>query len=166
MNEPTALVSNVAAARTARPGLHVVFRVGDVEYAAAAADVVQMESFSGATPVPGAPPWVLGLMQVRTKVVPVIDLRRRFGLPGAAPSADDDLDARVVVVARGERIVALRVDRGREVLDLAAEQILPVPPAMAAENGGYLAGIARAGDRLVLILDLDGVLGQETSHAH
>ncbi len=73
--------------------LHVVFRVGEVEYAVPAADVVQMESFSGATPVPGARPYVAGLVQIRGKVVPVIDARLRFGLP----SGERTLDTRVVV---------------------------------------------------------------------
>jgi purine-binding chemotaxis protein CheW len=146
-------------------GLHVIFALGDTEYALPAVTVVQMETFTGATAVPGTPPWVLGLMQVRNRVLPVIDLRHRFGLP-AATVTEGDLDPRVVVVARGDRVVALRVDRAREVLALPAGAVMPVPPALSSTSTGFVAGVARAGERLVLVLDLDSVLGQETLHGH
>lgn len=61
--------------------LHVVFKVDGAEYVLPAADVLQMESFTGATPVPGAAPHVAGLVQVRGRVIPVVDARLRFGLP-------------------------------------------------------------------------------------
>jgi purine-binding chemotaxis protein CheW len=61
--------------------LHVVFKVAGAEYAIPASEVLQMESYTGATPVPGAPAHVAGLMQVRGRVVPVVDARARFGLP-------------------------------------------------------------------------------------
>jgi purine-binding chemotaxis protein CheW len=142
--------------------LHVVFRVGTAEYALAANHVVQMESFTGATPVPGAPPWVMGLMQVRGRVVPVIDLRARFGV--AAPGGDDD-QARVVVVARGQRVVGLRVDRAREVLVVSAAAIQPVPPALESSTG-FVGGIARVGERLLLIIDLDRILHEDPADGH
>lgn len=162
MNEPAALIP-ASATSTSAAGLYVVFAVGETEYAVAAADVVQMETFSAATMVPGTPPWVLGLMQVRTRVLPVVDLRRRFGLPPAAP-ADGDLDARVVVVKHRDRTVALRVDRAREVLHLPAGAVMPAPPVLTTSAAAFIGGIARAGERLVLVLDLDAVLGQETLH--
>ena len=83
--------------------LHVVFRVGDADYAVPASDVVQMESFTGATRVPGTAPHVAGLIQIRGRVVPVVDVRVRFGLP----PAERTLDSRVVVVRDGAREVAL-----------------------------------------------------------
>jgi len=60
--------------------LHVAFRVGTAEYVVPAATVLHLESFETATHVPGAPAYVAGLVQVRGRVVPVVDLRRRFGL--------------------------------------------------------------------------------------
>ena len=88
--------------------LHVIFQVAGTHYAVAARDVIQLESFGGATPVPGAPPWVQGLVQIRGNVVPVVDLRRRFGLPVEPPT----LDSRVIVVRSDHRVVGLLADVG------------------------------------------------------
>ena len=96
--------------------LHVLFKVADAEYAIPASEVLHMESFDGATRVPGAPAYVAGLMQVRRRVIPVVDLRLRFGLPAVTPT----LDSRVVVVQAGERAVGLLADSAREVKNIAA----------------------------------------------
>jgi purine-binding chemotaxis protein CheW len=82
--------------------LHVLFQVADASYVLAAADVLHMDAFTGATPVPGSPPYVAGLVQVRGRVVPVVDLRARFG----AQPRDATPESRVVVVQQGQRVVA------------------------------------------------------------
>ena len=68
--------------------LHVTFRVGTADYALPAAAVLHLESFVSATHVPGAPPYVAGLVQVRGRLVPVVDLRKRFGLGPIEHSID------------------------------------------------------------------------------
>ena len=75
--------------------LFVVFKVGSVDYALAADEVLQMESYAGATTVPGARSFIKGIIQLRGRVVPVIDLRARFGLAPMEPT----LESRVVVGA-------------------------------------------------------------------
>jgi purine-binding chemotaxis protein CheW len=137
--------------------LHVLFQVGDAEYVLAAADVVQMESFSGATRVPGAAPHVAGLVQVRGRVVPVVDARARFGLPHADPT----LDTRVVVVRDGAREVGLLVDRAREVLHLDPKQFQPPPPVVAESSRGFVRSVAQAEKRLLMLIDLGKVIGHE-----
>jgi len=141
--------------------LHVVFKVGGSEYAMAAADILQMESFAGATPVPGAAAHVAGIVQVRGKVVPVVDLRLRFGLPHAEPT----LDSRLVVGQDGARPVALLVDSAREIVKLAPEQIEAPPSAVAEEAQGFVKGVARVGPRLLLLIDFHRVIGEEQLHA-
>ena len=142
--------------------LHVVFRVAGAEYVLAAADVVQMESYTGATPVPGGPVYLAGIVQVRGKIVPVVDLRARFGLPAAAPT----LDTRIVVGRIGGRSVGLLVDSAREVLNLAPEQLSP-PPAMIAEQAaGYVKAVAQVGARLVMLIDFQKVIGEEQLNEH
>lgn len=137
--------------------LHVVFKVGGSEYALPAADVLQMESFTGATPVPGARPFVAGVMQVRGRIVPVVDLRARFGLPPAAPT----LDSRVVVAMHGERAVALLVDAAREVVKLEEAQIRPPPEIVAHEAHGLVKAVAQVGARIVMLLDFAKAIGEE-----
>ena len=137
--------------------LHVLFRVGGAEYAISALDVVQMESFQGATRVPGTAPHVAGLMQVRGRVVPVVDLRARFGLPPAEPT----LDTRVVVVRQGAREVALVVDRAREVVQIPPELFHPPPPVIAEQTAGFVQSVAQTDQRLVLRMDFEKVIGGE-----
>jgi purine-binding chemotaxis protein CheW len=94
--------------------LSLVCEVGAGRYSLPAKAVLELETYAGATPVPGAPPWVAGLAQVRSRVVPAIDLRARFGLP-AAPRT---LDTRIVLVAHGDRTIGLVVDRARDMVHL------------------------------------------------
>ena len=137
--------------------LHVVFKVAGSEYALPAADVLQMESFTGATPVPGTQPWVTGIMQVRGRIVPVLDVRKRFGLP----AVEHTLDTRVVVATHGARAVALLVDAAREVLKLEDAQIKPPPEIVAREAHGLVKAVAQVGSRLVMMLDFAKLIGEE-----
>ncbi len=140
--------------------LHVVFKVAGAEYAIPASEVLQMDSFTGATPVPGAPPHVAGLVQVRGRVVPVVDARARFGLP----PAERTQDSRVVVGQLGARTVALLVDSSREVVKLSAEQLQPPPPMVVEQSQGFVKAVAQLGQRLVMIIDFPRVVGEEKNH--
>ena len=140
--------------------LYVLFRVGDSEYVLPASDVVQMETFEGATRVPGAAPHVIGLVQLRGRVVPVIDLRLRFGLPATPPT----LDSRVVVVERGGRSVGLLTDAAREVIHLDEAALQAPPEILTAKGDGFVQSVARAGERLVMLIDFQKVVGEEPSH--
>jgi purine-binding chemotaxis protein CheW len=139
--------------------LHVVFVVAEVEYALPVASVLQMESFTGATPVPGSPDYVLGIVTVRGRVLPVVDLRRRFGLPGISPTPD----TRVIVTELPGRVVALCVDRAREVINLDPTEQKPAPGLVSERSAGLLHGMYAVGKRLLLLLDLPRVLSE---HAH
>lgn len=137
--------------------LHVMFQVGGTEYVVPAADVMQMESFSGATEVPGAPPHVAGVVQLRGEVLPVLDVRARFGL---APQ-DRSPDARIIVVQRQERRVALLVDRAREVIDLRAEEFREPPELVSAQAAGFVRSIAQREHRVLMLVDLEKVIGRD-----
>jgi len=136
--------------------LHVVFAVGEAEYVVAASDVLEMESFTGATRVPGTPPYVAGLVQVRGKVIPVVDLRRRFGLP----DVERGLGARIVVVQRGDRRVGLLTDSAREVVSLEATQFSEPPDVLRERAAGYVDAVAQAGKRLFMRLDFSKVIAR------
>jgi purine-binding chemotaxis protein CheW len=140
--------------------LHVVFKVAGAEYAIPASEVLQMESFTGATPVPGAPAHVAGLVQVRGRVVPVVDARARFGLP----PVERTLDSRVVVGQLGSRTVGLLVDSAREVLKLEPDQLQPPPQLVAEQAQGFVKAVARVGSRLVMLIDFPRVIGEEKVH--
>jgi purine-binding chemotaxis protein CheW len=137
--------------------LHVVFKVGGSEYALPASDVLQMESYAGATLVPGSKPWVSGIIQVRGRIVPVLDVRSRFGMP----PHDRTPDSRVVVAMHDDRAVALLVDNAREVLKLEADQLKPPPQMVAQEAKGLVKAVAQVGSRLVMLLDLKKLMDEE-----
>ena len=137
--------------------LHVVFRVADTEYVVAAHDVLHMESFTSATKVPGTQAHVIGLMQIRQRVVPIIDLRARFGLP-AAPTT---IDSRVVVIQSAERAIGLLVDSAREVIELAADAFSAPPDVISQRAHGFVSALGRANERLVMLIDLPKIIGEE-----
>jgi purine-binding chemotaxis protein CheW len=138
-------------------GLHVVFKVGDGDYVLPASDIVQMESFTTATQIPGAPPHVAGLVQIRGRVIPVIDLRARFGLPDAPRT----LDSRVIVVQNGQRHVGLLADSAREVVRIGEDQFHAPPDVIATQSEGFVRSIAQAGNRIVMRVDFEKIIGHD-----
>lgn len=137
--------------------LHVTFRVGTAEYVIPAAQVLHLESYEAATHVPGAPSYVAGLVQVRGRVVPVVDLRKRFGLP----PTDHALAHRVVVVQLGTRVAGLLVDSAREVIELDEATFRDAPELVKRGSSGFVLGVVSVRDRLFLIVDVSRLIGQE-----
>ena len=140
--------------------LYVVFKVAEAEYALAASDVLLMETFQGATRVPGTQRHVIGLVQIRGQVIPVVDLRARFGLPAIATT----IDSRVVVVLHEGRSIGLLVDSAREVLKLSPDQFEPPPEVVREQSGGVVSSVVQAGPRLVMLIDFGKVIGEENLH--
>ena len=142
--------------------LHVAFKVGNAEYVVAASQVLHLESFTEATHIPGAPAFVAGLVQVRGKLVPVVDLRTRFGL---AP-AERTLDNRVIVVSVGSRLAGLLVDSARDMLRLDESTFQPPPDLVEAQAAGFVKAITTiAPSRLLLVVDVPRLIGEDVAHA-
>lgn len=156
MNAPMTTTAPARESKHEEPRLYVVFKVGGVSYALPADEVLQMESYSGATTVPGARGFVKGVIQLRGRVVPVVDLRARFGLP----PAELTLESRVVVAEKNGRCVALLADSAREVMRIAPAQHAP-PPRLVGDTG-FVRSIVQLEDRTILVLDLDKVIGDGT----
>jgi len=140
--------------------LHVLFNVAGAQYVIPAADVLQMESFTSATKVPGAPPYVAGLVLIRGRVVPVIDVRARFGLPPVEPT----LDSRIVVISEEQRTVGLLVDSAREVVRIAPSELKPPPDVLMGQSDGFVKSVAKTGDRLLMLVDCRKIIGE--GHIH
>jgi len=133
---------------------YVLFTLAGTAYAVSSRDVQRMEMLEHVTPVPNAPPFVDGVVLSRGKVVPAVNLRRRFGFD----RADYDLKTRLIVVVLGDRQVGLIVDSAREFVTIPTEAIQPPPEAMAGTSGRYLRGVAEVDGRVILILDVAGML--------
>lgn len=132
----------------------ILFTLVGTTYAVRTRDVQHIEMVEDITPVPNAPSFVEGVVFSRGHVVPVVNLRARFGFERAAP----DVRARLLVVQALGRTVALLVDAAREFTGIAGDLIKPPQDALTGLNGRYLEGIAVLNDRIVLILDLAAVI--------
>jgi purine-binding chemotaxis protein CheW len=127
------------------------FRLGDEDYAVAITKIQEIILMKPITRLPQAPDAIEGLINLRGSVIPVVNLRRRFGLP--ARNFDDE--TRTIVVNTHEKTVGCIVDEVTQVMRVTADQVQPVPVSVAALSRRYIAGIARLEDRLLIILDID-----------
>jgi purine-binding chemotaxis protein CheW len=133
---------------------YILFEVAGTSYAIASRYILHMEMVETVTPVPNAAPFVDGVVLSRGQVVPVVNLRARFGFERVAP----DLRTRMLVVQAAGRVVGLLVDSAREFLRLDAGAIHPPHEALAGATGAYVAGVVTRDDRIVLVLDLPKLL--------
>jgi purine-binding chemotaxis protein CheW len=138
---------------------YVLATIGNTAYALPSREVQRMEMVEHVTPVPNAPAFVDGIVFSRGQVVPAINLRRRFGFE-AVPY---DLSTRILVVSHGDRLVGLIVDSAREFIRIPADAIQPPPDIGGSVSGQHLSGIATIHDRVILVLDMAGLLGRTPS---
>ena len=132
----------------------VIFRLADEYYAIdiqAVQEIVRMQTI---TSIPGSDHWVEGITNLRGRVVPVIDLRRRCNVDAAEHSTE----TRIVVVSSKNGMVGLIVDAVSEVLRIPGEQVEYPSSIVTALENSYLRGIAKLEDRLVSLMDLEGLL--------
>jgi purine-binding chemotaxis protein CheW len=133
---------------------HVVFLVAGTSYALRSEDVRHMEMIEQITPVPNAAAYLEGVVFSRGQIVPVLNLRARFGFERAPHT----LQSRLVVVQSDERWIALVVDSAREFVSIPASAIEPPSHAITGPGAHYLTGIATINGRLILVLDIGNVL--------
>ena len=134
---------------------YILFTVAGTTYAAPSEQVRHIEMIEDVTGVPNAPAHIEGVVFSRGQVVPVVNLRVRFGFERAAR----DIRTRLVVVETAGRLVGLLADDAREFLTIADDAIKPPNASLAGLSGNYIEGIATLGDRIVLVLDVQDVIG-------
>jgi purine-binding chemotaxis protein CheW len=142
------------ATATTGLGSYILFSVSGTTYALPTAEVRHMEMIEDITRVPNAPSFVDGVVFSRGQVVPVVNLRARFGFD----RVPHDLRTRLIVVQAETRVVGLLVDVAREFVSIPADAVQPPHEALAGMSGRYVEGVASIGDRLILILNLQRIL--------
>jgi len=135
----------------------VVFQLGNEEYGAAINQVQEIVILGEVTRMPKAPAFVEGVINLRGRVVPVIDIGKRFDLP----MKEHDKDTRIMVVLVEGAAMGMIVDSISEVLRLPKEAIEPPPPIIGDASAAYIKGVGKVGDRIVTLVDLDKVLTTE-----
>lgn len=133
---------------------YILFEVNETSYAVPSGQVQQMEMIEEITRVPNAPEFVEGVVYLRGQVVPVINMRQRFGFE----KISYDIRSRLLVINLEQRVVGLAVDSARKFVYIDNEQILPPPEDLTAINGDYLSGVVMINDRLTLILNIQKTL--------
>jgi purine-binding chemotaxis protein CheW len=113
------------------------------------------------TRIPQTAHYVKGLINLRSTVIPVIDLRILFGLP----EAEKTDDSRIMVLQARGRTTGIMVDAVSEVLRVKKDQIAPPPPAVAGLGKEYLTGLVRLEKQLLILLDIDQILGHDEAAA-
>ncbi|MDB4910662.1 MAG: CheW protein, partial [Gemmatimonadetes bacterium] len=132
----------------------VSFRLGDDQFAVDILVVERVLRFSTPAALPNLPSWIDGVIEHGGRIVPVIDLRTRFGMPRLAPRAEH----RILVLAVGEEWLGVTVDSVHEVLSVTPDEIAPPPPLFRGLNAEYLKGLVRREGLLIIFLDVARVL--------
>lgn len=134
----------------------VSFSLGEEEYGINILKVREIDRMMEITRTPEAPPFVEGVVNLRGKVIPIVDLRGRFGLEGKA----HDKNTRIIMVELAGNVVGFIVDAVREVLRIKRELTEPPPTLSSGAQEQYITGIAKLDDRLLILLDLEKAVEQ------
>ncbi|HWU77720.1 MAG TPA: chemotaxis protein CheW [Rhodanobacter sp.] len=146
--------NNQDAAQTLQ---QLTFSLADEEYGVDILAVREIRGWTQVTRIPQTPVHLLGVLNLRGAIVPIMDLRLRFGLEREA-YGDNTV---VIVVALGERLFGIVVDAVSDVIDINASAIKPVPDMGAVVDTRYLKGIATHSERMVMLLDVERLMRPE-----
>jgi purine-binding chemotaxis protein CheW len=154
-----------AATSDGRAGKYLTFDLAGEEFGVRVLKVREIMGLQEITPVPQTRPHVKGVINLRGKIIPVIDLRLKFGLP---PAEYNQRTCIIVTQVQGEAaplVVGVVVDGVSEVLNLSAAEIEDTPDFGEGFSGSYLLGMAKAKGKVKILLDIDRVLStQDLQH--
>lgn len=139
-------------------GKHLTFELDGEVYGIGILKVQEIIGMMNVTKVPRTPDFVRGVINLRGKVIPVVDLRLKFGMEGR-----EDTERTCIIVVQVERenvqvVMGVLVDEVSEVLDVSADQVEPPPSFGTSVDTAFLRGMAKIGDKVVMMLDVDHVL--------
>lgn len=135
-------------------GKFLSFFLGDEEYAIAILKVQEIIGLMPITPVPRMPAHIRGVLNLRGKIVPVINLRLRFGLP----AVEDTDETCVIVVQEGGSLTGILVDKVSEVADIESSQIEEVPSLGKDRRNDYLSGLGKNNKSVKMLVDIHKVV--------
>jgi purine-binding chemotaxis protein CheW len=149
-----------ATRRLNNPIIQLVgFRLDNEDYAIAITKIQEIILMKPITRIPQVPDFIEGLINLRGSVIPIVNLRKRFGLP--ARQVDDD--TRTIVVNIHDKTVGCIVDAVTQVMRINRDQIQPPPLSVLAIANQYIAGLAQLEDRLLIILDIERLFDEQSS---
>jgi purine-binding chemotaxis protein CheW len=147
------------ATETRRP--HLVFALGGDDYVVAIAHVRELIAAAPLTPLPGAPPWVRGIFNLRGAVVPLIDLGVKLGVGTSAATPRTSWMLVELLVEHRRELVAVEADEVRAIVELGDAELLETPATGMGIERECVRGVIAYGDGFGLVLDLERVLTGE-----
>lgn len=135
----------------------VTFCLANETYCINVMDVQEVLRYTEISRVPGAPSYVLGIINLRGKVVTVMDTRQRFGLP----PAEVNEDTRIVIIESGKQVIGILVDGVAEVVYLRQSEIESPPKVGGDEATNFIHGVSNKNDKLLILVDLSRMLSDD-----
>jgi len=134
----------------------LTFSLGQEEYGIELLKVQEIKGYSAITPIPNTPPHIKGVMNLRGAVIPIVDLRIRFAM-----EAIEYTQFHVIIVINvGTKVMGLLVDAVSDVLNVVPEDIRPAPDFGAHADTRFISGMASAGDKVAVLLDIETLLSE------
>lgn len=137
----------------------IVFQLKEKEYAIPVEQVRSIEKIQHITRVPGAAPYIKGVINLRGVVTPIVDLRNRFGMEGEEYTDN----TRIILTVLDDLEVGLIVDAANDVLDIPTNVIEPPPEMVNGTEANFVNGVAKIGKRLLILLELEKVLNEKNA---
>ncbi len=136
---------------------YVIFNLGNEQYGVDIMNVKEISEFKESTKVPSAPYFVDGIINLRGEIIPIVNLKKRFGIE----NDEIDSDTRIIVINLNGRNVGFVVDEASQVLRINNDDIDPAPEIIAGVDRQYINGVGKVEDKIIILLDLEKILTDE-----
>lgn len=133
---------------------YLTFRLGQEEYGIDILKVQEIRGYEDPTRIANAPSFLKGVVNLRGTIVPIVDLRMRFG----CDSAEYNSFTVTIVLHLGQRTIGVVVDSVSDVMNIPSDSVRPAPEMSSAVDAVYLRGLAQLGERMVILLDIESML--------
>ena len=149
--------------KTGESGQVLTFVLGEETYGVDILRVQEIRGWSAVTKIPHSPPHVLGVLNLRGSIVPIVDLRMRFELDRAEYTTITVIIVMSVLTPSGRRDFGVVVDGVSDVVDVDSTQVRPAPELGARNATDYILGLVSVAERMVVLLDIDRLIGRDLS---
>jgi purine-binding chemotaxis protein CheW len=133
---------------------YLTFVLGEEQYGLELLTVQEIKGYSPITPIPNSPPHIRGVMNLRGAVIPIVDLRTRFGMETIEYTQFNV----IIVINVGAKVMGLLVDAVSDVLNVGPGDLRPAPDFGSHADTRFISGMASAGDKIAVLLDINGLL--------